>query len=62
MPDPDTKPNRRAVLLASLGAPAAVAVAATGGEPAEARTIDEAGNPLMRDTEHTRAYYASARF
>ena len=62
MTDRTDKPNRRAVLLASLGAPAAVAVAATGGEPAEAREIDEGGSPLMRETEHTRAYYASARF
>ena len=62
MPDKDPRTTRRAVLLAGLGAPAAAGVALTGGEPAEARAIDEGGSPLMRETEHTRAYYASARF
>ena len=57
------KPNRRAVLLAGLGAPAAAGVALTGGgEPAEAREVDDGGSPLLRETEHTRAYLASARF
>ncbi len=54
--------TRRAMLLAGLGAPAAAAAAATGAEPAEARPTDEAGHALMRETEHTRAYFASARF
>ena len=59
----DTKgTTRRAMLLASLGAPAAAAAVATGAEPAEARRTDDAGNALMRDTEHTRAYFDTARF
>ena len=63
MAESETKgPTRRAMLLAGLGAPAAAAVAATGGEPAAAREIDEGGSPLLRETEHTRAYFASARF
>ena len=61
MTETRTKPNRRAVLLAGLGAPAAAAVAAAGGEPAAAREVDDAGSPLMRETEHTRAYFASTR-
>ena len=63
MAESDTKgPTRRAMLLAGLGAPAAAAMAATGGEPAEAATTDDRGNALMRETEHTRAYFATARF
>ena len=59
----DTKgTTRRAMLLAGLGAPAAAAAVATGAEPAEARTTDDAGNALMRETEHTRAYLESTRF
>ena len=54
--------TRRAMLLAGLGAPAAAAAAATGAEPAEARRIDDAGNAVMQDTEHTRAYLESTRF
>ena len=54
--------TRRAMLLAGLGASAATAAVASGAEPAEARRTDDAGNALMQDTEHTRAYLESTRF
>ena len=46
--------------LASVSVPAA-AMAATVGTAAEAATAEDTGEG-MRDTEHTRAYFASARF
>ena len=62
MPDQDRKTTRRTVLAGGLAAPVAAGAALTGAQEAEARVIDEGGSPLMRDTEHTRAYLASARF
>ena len=47
--------------LASTAAPAAVAAAALSGTEAEAQELDTSGSGL-RDTAHTRAYFASARF
>ncbi|MCY3874762.1 MAG: twin-arginine translocation signal domain-containing protein [Rhodobacteraceae bacterium] len=56
-----TESSRRDFLkLASVSAPAAVAVAVSGQE-AVAETPDLAGEGL-RDTAHTRAYFETARF
>ena len=46
--------------LASVSVPAA-AVAAAVGTTAEAATVEDTGEGL-RDTQHTRAYFESARF
>ena len=46
--------------LASVSVPAA-AVAAAAGTTAEAATVEDTGEGL-RDTQHTRAYFESARF
>ena len=61
MPEHDTPDARRRGLLtaAALAAPAAaLGVAAT--PEAEAKDAPEGAG--LRDTEHTRAFYASARF
>ncbi len=56
-----TESSRRDFLkLASVSAPAAVAIAVSGQE-AVAETHDTAGDRL-RDTAHTRAYFETARF
>ena len=51
--------------LASVSVPAAAvaaaAVAAAAGTTAEAATVEDTGEGL-RDTQHTRAYFESARF
>ncbi len=55
-------PGRRDFLkLAGTVAPAAVAVVATGSNPAEAAEPDLTSD-RMQDTAHTRAYFESARF
>lgn len=54
--------NRRDFLkLAGTAAPAAAVAVATGTTGAEAATPDLSLNK-MQDTEHTRAYLASAKF
>lgn len=58
----DEGASRRDFLkLASVSAPAAVAVAAVGGGTAEAAEA-VTGETRMQDTAHTRAYLESARF
>ena len=47
--------------FASTAAPAAVAAAALSGTEAEAQELNTDGSGL-RETAHTRAYFASARF
>jgi hypothetical protein len=61
MSDEKRASNRRDFLkLAATGAPVA-AVAAVAGTDAEAAIEDAAGEGL-RNTEHTKKYYDSARF
>ncbi len=56
------KASRRDFLrIAGTAAPAAVAALAVTGDAAEAATPAAEGTGL-RDTEHTRAYFDSARF
>ncbi|WP_102107039.1 twin-arginine translocation signal domain-containing protein [Oceaniglobus roseus] len=59
----DGAQSRRDFLkLAGTAAPAALAAAASGGAAnAEAAPVDP-GSQTMQDTEHTRAYFDSARF
>jgi hypothetical protein len=60
----DTKgTNRRGFLkLAGTAAPAAIVAAATAApQSASANPVDLASSK-MQDTDHTRAYFASARF
>lgn len=52
--------SRRDFLKLGVAAPAAVA-AATSGTATAAQPVDLSSNK-MQDTEHTRAYLASARF
>ncbi len=54
------KGRRDFLKLATLSAPAAVAAAA-GATAAEAKSGETTGS-RMRDTEHTRAYFESAKF
>ena len=63
MTDETAKSNRRDFLkLAGAAAPAAVAAAAVGApQEAAAQPVDPSATRLQ-DTEHTRAYLASARF
>ena len=56
-----TESSRRDFLkVASLSAPAAVAVALTGQEAAAG--VPESSGEGLRETAHTRAYLESARF
>lgn len=48
--------------FASVSAPAAVAAAAVGGEPAEAAEPTSSRDAVLRKTEHVKKYLASARF
>ncbi|MEZ5651660.1 MAG: twin-arginine translocation signal domain-containing protein [Burkholderiaceae bacterium] len=61
--DQKDPPDRRNFLkMAAFSAPAAVAAAGTlGVRDAEAAQPDLAANRIQ-DTQHTRAYYDSARF
>ena len=53
--------DRRSFLkLATTALPAAVAVAATSGQTAEAATTTTVQG--LQDTAHSRAYYENARF
>ena len=63
MTDKTAKSNRRDFLkLAGAAAPAAVAaVAVASPQEAQAQPVDPSSTRLQ-DTEHTRAYLASARF
>lgn len=59
--DTPQAPSRRDLLkLAAAGAPAAAIAAVTG--PAAAQADAPVQDGVLRDTEHTRAYYAAARF
>ena len=59
---PARKDRRDFLKFAGTAAPlAAVAVATTGGE-AEAAKAPDLSSDRLQDTEHTRAYYAAARF
>lgn len=61
MSDEKQATNRRGFLkLAAVSAPAALAAVAVSGEAAEAATEEKTSG--LRDTEHTRAYFDSARF
>ncbi len=53
--------RRNFLKLASASAPAVVAAVALSGTEAEA-AAPAAGETLLQDTDHTRAYFASARF
>ncbi|WP_075997333.1 twin-arginine translocation pathway signal protein [Salaquimonas pukyongi] len=55
------KGRRDFLKMAALSAPAAVAAAGTMGAEARAAVPDPASETIQ-DTEHTRAYYDSARF
>ncbi|MFT7059181.1 MAG: hypothetical protein ACJASV_001688 [Pseudorhodobacter sp.] len=52
--------RRNFLKLATTAAPAAVAAAALSGTAGEAAAQTKSTG--MQDTEHTRAYFASARF
>jgi len=59
---PVRKDRRDFLKFAGTAAPlAAVAVATSTGE-AEAAAAPDLSSDRIQDTEHTRAYYASARF
>ncbi|KKK76498.1 hypothetical protein LCGC14_2863040 [marine sediment metagenome] len=59
---PVRKDRRDFLKFAGTAAPlAAVAVAATGTE-AQAAQAPDLSSDRIQDTEHTRAYYAAARF
>lgn len=59
--DKKTAPSRRDFLkIATTTAPAAAALAVTGGTAAEA--APETKKSGLQDTANTRAYYQSARF
>ena len=53
--------RRNFLKLAGTAAPAAIEVAAGGATQAAAQPVDLSSDK-MQDTEHTRAYLASARF
>lgn len=53
--------RRNFLKLVGTAAPAAIAVAAGGATQAAAQPVDLSSDK-MQDTEHTRAYLASARF
>ena len=53
--------RRNFLKLAGTAAPAVIAVAAGGATQAAAQPVDLSSDK-MQDTEHTRAYLASARF
>jgi len=53
--------RRNFLKLAGTAAPAAIAVAAGGATQAAAQPVDLSSDKTQ-DTEHTRAYLASARF
>ncbi|MDG1375968.1 MAG: twin-arginine translocation signal domain-containing protein [Yoonia sp.] len=53
--------RRNFLKLAGTAAPAAIVVAAGGATQAAAQPVDLSSDK-MQDTEHTRAYLASARF
>lgn len=55
------KSRRDFLKLASVSAPAAVAAVTLSGTDAEAVETSTEGSGL-RDTDHTRAYFESARF
>jgi len=63
MANEDTGKTRRDFLkLAGTAAPAAI-VAATAGAPTTAAALPvDLSSSTMQDTDHTRAYLASARF
>ena len=60
----DTKgTNRRGFLkLAGTAAPAAIVAAATAAPTTAAANPVDLSFSVMQDTDHTRAYFASARF
>ncbi|MBU0779652.1 twin-arginine translocation pathway signal protein [Loktanella salsilacus] len=60
----DTKgTNRRGFLkLAGTAAPAAIVAAATAAPTTAAANPVDLSSSVMQDTDHTRAYFASARF
>ena len=60
-PKPENS-RRRFLRLAVAAAPAAAAMAVAPNAAAEAVTKDAAKSRGLRDTEHTRKYFESARF
>ena len=54
--------RRRFLRLAAAAAPAAVAVAVAPNAAAEVATSEAPKSRGLRDTEHTRKYFESARF
>lgn len=59
MTDKTTDESRRGFLKMAATAPVAAAATAAG---TEAATAEAAPGSALPDTEHTRTYYASARF
>jgi hypothetical protein len=60
IPEKTDKGRRDFLKLAGATAPAAVAAAALGASAGEAEAAP--AKPGLQDTDHTRAYFASARF
>ncbi|KPP99384.1 ubiquinol-cytochrome c reductase iron-sulfur subunit N-terminal domain-containing protein [Marinobacter sp. HL-58] len=54
--------RRRFLRMAAIAVPAAVAVAVAPNAAAEAVSSDAPKSSGLRDTEHTRKYFESARF
>ncbi len=61
MAEKETVNRRNFLKLAGTTAPAAAVAVATSGQSAEAAEPD-LSRETMQDTQHTRAYYDSARF
>ena len=62
-PEKAVRKDRRDFLkFAGTAAPLAAVAVATGGTEAGAASVPDLSSDKMQDTEHTRAYYASARF
>jgi hypothetical protein len=59
-PETTDKGRRNFLKMATVAAPATVAAATLGGTTEAVAA--EVGDTVLRDTEHTRNFYASARF
>ncbi|UOA16875.1 MULTISPECIES: twin-arginine translocation pathway signal protein [Sulfitobacter] len=59
---PVRKDRRDFLKFAGTAAPLAAVAVATTGTAAEAAKTPDLSSDRIQDTEHTRAYYASARF
>lgn len=62
-PEKVVRQDRREFLkFAGTAAPLAAVAVATSGTEAKAAAAPDLSSDKMQDTEHTRAYFASARF